>query len=227
MTAFGADSVLTCLVASGFLTVSVFFFIPGAQAEFVEFSRRFNVVPRHVVYTCILAVVGGVCIGGWVFLSNAYALGGDTIKCQWAFQQNWYFRAYNNEVSQATSEMLRSTAGQQSAGMAPSTWGYVLAGIAAAGVSVARQIFPGLWFHPIGIILGSTYFTEMVWGSVFVAWIVRGLVVWIGGASVLRRGLLPLAVGIFLGGVASILFFNVVAAYLRSQGIVLTYGELP
>lgn len=228
MTAFGADGMMTCLIASGFLTVSVFFFIPGAQAELIEFGRRFNVTPRHLVYTAGLGVLGGLFIGGWVFLSNAYALGGDSMKYSWAFRQDWFFGAYRGEISTATGQYLRAQSGQvDHAGMTPATWVYLIGGSAAAFLAVARQLFPGFWFHPIGFILGSSHMVEGAWGSILVAWIIRALVLKLGGAMTLRTKLMPFAVGIFLGALASLVFFNVLSAYLRSVGVPTTYGDLP
>ncbi|MCX5660326.1 MAG: hypothetical protein NTW19_11475 [Planctomycetota bacterium] len=228
MAAFGADGMMTCLIASGFLTVSVFFFIPGAQAELIEFGRRFNVTPRHLVYTSLFGAVGGLVIGAWVFLSNAYALGGDSMKYAWAFRQDWFFSAYRGEISTATGQYLRAASGQtESVGVTPSTWIYLIWGVGAAFFAVARQLFPGFWFHPIGFILGSSHMVEGAWGSLLVAWVVRGLVLKLGGAMTLRTKVMPMAVGMFLGALASLVFFNVLSAYMLSRGVPTTYGALP
>ncbi|MCJ8330578.1 MAG: hypothetical protein HRT89_14070, partial [Lentisphaeria bacterium] len=105
MASFGPQTMMFTLIASGFLTVSVFFFIPGAQMELIEFGKRYNIIPRHLLYTMIIGIGGGLFIGGWVFLSNLYSLGGDNIKTKWSIDgQDWYFRSYRTELSKTTAE---------------------------------------------------------------------------------------------------------------------------
>ena len=229
MTVFGASGMMVCLIASGFITVSVFFLIPGAQLELMEFGRRYKMVPRHVLYACLLGILGGLFIGGWVFLSNAYALGGDNLKYQWAFDQNWFFGAYRSQLSAASSAFLRASEGVQLPQAAPpSTWGYVYGALFTAIVAVLRQLFAGFWFHPIGVILGSSYYlSDSVWGSALVAWIIRSVVLRLGGAATVKHRLLPFFVGFFLAAVLSVLIWDLYAWHLQSMGIERLYSGMP
>ena len=228
MTCFGAEAMLVCLIASGFLTVSVFFYIPGLQVELLEFGRRLHVRPRHLVATGVLGVVAGLFLGGWVFLSNAYALGGDSIKYQWAFNQNWFFGEYRAELSHATAQWLGKTAGAtEAAGVKPETWAYVFGAGGTLLLTLVRQGLPGFWFHPIGFILGSSHLLEFSWGSMAVAWLVKFVSLKVGGAEFYRRKLVPIAVGVFLGALASILIFNIQTTVLRARGVEVTYSATP
>ena len=265
---FGADGMLVCLIASGFLTVSVFFFIPGVQLELLEFGRRYRVQPRHLVWTVLLGIAGGVLIGGWVFLSNAYAIGGQNIKYQWSFGQDWYFRgAYRPQLATATSDYVRNrnqaehraalTAKEQALAaqpaspelaavrteltemdrkaleakkarrMEPATWAYLLAGGVTIILATLRQLFAGFWVHPIGFVLGSAHMLEWAWGSVFLAFVIRLVVLLLGGAATVKRKLMPFAVGLFVGGLVSVAVFVVISIYLKAHGVELTYGRLP
>ena len=108
---FGPQATMFCYLASFMLAPTVFFLIPGAQMELLGLGRRWNVRPKHLVICATLGVVGGMVIGGWVFLSNAYALGGDASRYQWAFDSKfWYFFTYNQELGTATSRLLGQTA---------------------------------------------------------------------------------------------------------------------
>jgi hypothetical protein len=228
MAAFGASGVMVCLIASGFITVSVFFFIPGAQLETMEFGRRFRMIPKHVLYACLLGALGGLLIGGWVFLSNAYALGGDNIKTQWSFDQNWFFGTYRSEISAATSGYLRQQAGTKMAGaLNPATYGYLYGAVVTAIFTILRQLFAGFWFHPIGFILSSTYYMDTVWGSLLVAWLIRSIVLRLGGAATVRNKLLPFFVGFFVGCIITILIWDIHGLFLRGAGIDRSYGILP
>jgi len=221
---FGARGVLLCLVASGFLTVSVFFFIPGAQMELLEYGRRYRVVPRHLLYTAMIGALGGLFIGGWVFLSNAYAVGGDNVRYQWAFDQNWYFGEYKIQLAAADSLLGQSTAGK--GGIQPSTWAYVYGGAITAVLSVLRQVFSRFWFHPIGFILGSSHMVEGLWGSVLAACVIRFVVLRLGGAAIVKNKLMPLCVGMFLAVVAVAVIFGIIAVWLRAHGAERIYGAL-
>ena len=221
---FGASGMLFCLAASGFLTVSVFFFIPGAQLELLEFGRRYHVVPRHLFYTAIIGVLGGLFIGGWVFLSNAYSIGGENIRFQWAFNQAWFFGAYKMELARANSELIHGEV--VVGGITPSTYAYLYGGVIAVVLAVLRQAFSSFWFHPIGFVLGSAHMLEWAWGSVLVACVVRFVVLKMGGAATVRNKLMPFCVGMFLGGLLVMFVFNIIAVYLRAHGVEKIFGKL-
>jgi hypothetical protein len=95
--------------------------------------------------------------------------------------------------------------------MDKSTWAYIGAAAATAMVTVLRQIFPGFWFHPAGIVLAATaygfgmlrYWTFNLWGSLVAAWVIRLLVLKIGGAAAVRNTLFPFFIGVFLGAVTA------------------------
>lgn len=228
MAVFGANGIMVCLIASGFLTVTVFYLIPGAQLEAMEFGRRYKMVPRHVLYACIIGILGGLFVGGWVFLSNAYALGGDNIRTQWSFDQNWFFGSYRSQLSAASSNFLRAQEGIQIPhAVDPSTWGYVLGASIAVIVAVLRQLFAGFWFHPIGVVLASTYYVEGIWGSALVAWIIRSVVLRLGGAATVKNKLLPFFVGFFLAALLSVLIWDLYAFHLQSLGMERVYNMAP
>ncbi len=81
-----------------------------------------------------------------------------------------------------------------------SFWGIGLGAGATALTAALRQLFAGFWFHPVGILLGSTHLMDWVWGSCLVALALRFAVVRLAGAEAVRERLLPVAIGIFLAG---------------------------
>jgi len=220
---FGPDLVLLTFVTSFVFSVAVFFLIPGAQLEMMELGRRYRMPPRQILGVIIMGVVGGLVIGGWVFLSNAYAFGGDTMRYAWAFETKaWYFADYNLELAAAAA----APSGLET-GVSPSTWAYAFGGGVVAVLAILRQIFAGFWLHPIGFILGPSYLNQIIWGSILVAWLLRYLFVRFGGGLAVRTKLQPFFIGIFLGAIASWSIWFVYGLYLRSQGVQLIYGALP
>jgi hypothetical protein len=228
MSVFGANGMLVALLLSGFLTVTVFFFIPGAQLELIQTGRRMRIVPGHIAFTCLLGILGGLFIGGWVFLSNAYAIGGDNIKYQWAFNGlTWFFNSYKTELANTTADWMR--AGTDAA--TGPQWGQrtmVAWGLIAMVLTVLRQFFSGFWFHPIGFILGSSHLmTDFAWGSVFVAWVIRSLVLKFGGATSVKGKLQPFFVGALVGSVTVLVFFTVVNSLAAMSGSTTFHNSLP
>ena len=94
-------------------------------------------------------------------------------------------------------------------------------------MAVLRQLFAGFWFHPIGVIMGSSHYMEGVWGSVLVAWIIRSVVLRLGGAATVKKKLLPFFVGFFLAAVLSVLIWDIYAWHLQSLGVERLYSGVP
>jgi len=243
----GSGTVLVALTASFFLCETVFFLIPGAQIELVELGRRARIVPRHIVYVVIFGILGGMILGGWVFLSNAYSQGGQTFKYTWAFDgKQWYYFSYNVDSQVATRRYLAEhpaalatgsghslapPASQESPGGDTQTiYAYWYGAIAMGVLAVLRQLFAGFWFHPIGFMVGMSRMMDFVWGSCLVALVLRFAVLKLGGATTVRTKLQPLFIGVFLGAIASMVVLGVLAAYLHWGDVTRLYGtnmEIP
>ena len=221
---FGAEAMIFCYLASFMLGPTCFCLIPGAQMELLGLGRRWQVTPRHLVWCAVLGILGGMLIGGWVFLSNAYALGGDTLHYQWAVSpKSGFFNAYNLDLAAANAHLQMHTA----TGVPDPSWMVMsLSGAVAIGLTILRQCFAGFWFHPIGFVLGSTNFMDYIWGSALTAWVVRSLVLRLGGTATVRDRLHPLAAGLFLGTCAGYAVVVMLSAYLRSVGVEAVYPTL-
>ncbi len=214
---FGPQMMMFCFIASFMLAPTVFFLIPGAQLELIELGQRWRVKRSHLLASCMMGIIGGVVIGGWVFLSNAYAIGGERFRYNWAFDTKWwYFFPYNVQMNAATNAWL-GTRSTTLGGIDPSWWAYIYS---AGGTLVATLLrWAGFWFHPIGFVLGSTNFMDYIWGSALAAWIIRGVVLRLGGAAAVRNKLQPLFIGVFLGAAMGELLVGVHGTYLRYLGI--------
>lgn len=217
---FGPEAMIFCFMASFMIAQTVFFLIPGAQMELLGLGKRWNVTPRHLAWCAVIGVLGGMLIGGWVFLSNAYALGGNSLQYAWAFDvKTWYFHAYNQDMLAAGNAYLGQAKGATDTGLAPAWWAFGLSASITAILAVFRQLFSGFWFHPVGFVLGSSNFMDYIWGSALTAWVIRSVVVRLGGAATVRNKLQPFFVGVFLGACAAYLLLLAHAAYLQSMGI--------
>ncbi len=205
-----------------------FMLVPGIQLEMIELGRRARVVPRHMLYVCALGLLGAWLVGGWFMLSNAYntGLGGTTAANAGAnamSKKAHWFRSYGNYIKNAEQTVLPATVvgggneGTVKGGgrVRPETWALLYGAGTVTAVTVLRQFFAGFWFHPIGLLVGPTWMVQEAWGSLLLAWLVRLVVLKLGGAATVRNKLLPFATGIFLGGTASYLLYVVIVSYLK------------
>ena len=227
---FGTSGMLVSLILSGFLTVTVFYLIPGMQFEMIQIGKRMRIKPRHIVYTCLLGLLGGLFLGGWVFLSNAYTMGGDNIKFQWAFNGlNWFLGRYRTILNQGTVDWLRRTTDTAvSSGPDWGTRAMVFSGTIMVALTLLRQFFAGFWFHPLGFLLGFTHLNDGApWGTLLIAWAIRSIVLKVGGAKAVRTKLLPFFAGCFVGCLISIMVFTVVNSISVASGSALFYSSMP
>ena len=225
--AFGPDAVLFCYIASFMLSPTVFYLIPGAQLEFLELGRRAGVRAWHVPAVCVLAVVGGMIFGGWAFLSNSYALGGETFRYTWAYDAKpWYFFTYNQEMARATTAMTAPVADTSTSWFTPERWAYIYSSTVTIVLVGLRQLWQGFALHPAGFVLGMTGMAAYTWGSALTAWVIRGSVVYFGGAVAVRRSLTPFLIGLFIGGALAELLIGVDAAFRRAAGSETVFGSI-
>ncbi|MFM8765342.1 MAG: DUF6784 domain-containing protein, partial [Spartobacteria bacterium] len=220
---FGAEAVLLTFICSFIFCVSVFFLIPGAQIELMELGRTYQMKPLHIVGVIALGLLGGFIIGGWVFLGNAYAFGGESMKYDWAFaEKTFYFREFNVQLATASAETS-----SQPGFFTPSNIAFAFAAVVTAVLTLLRQIFAGFWLHPMGFIVGSSSMTEILWGSFLVAWALRLVFVKFGGGLSVRTKLQPFFIGILLGSAMSWMVWFAYNSYISAQGAMLIYKEIP
>ena len=220
---FGAEAVLLTFICSFIFCVSVFFLIPGAQLELIELGRTYRIKRSHIVGVLILGLLGGLIIGGWVFLGNAYANGAETMKYSWAFiEKPWYFRDFNSQLVAAKAGIE-----SQASFFNPSNMAFTLAAGVTAVLTLLRQVFAGFWLHPMGFIVGSSAMSQLLWGSFLVAWFLRFVFVKFGGGLAVRNKLQPFFIGVLLGSALSWLIWFAYNTHLSAQGVMLIYKEIP
>lgn len=226
---FGADVALNAALVSFVICSSSFFLIPGGQMELMELGRRYRMPAWNAVTVALIAIVGGVLIGGWVFLSNSYAVGGDNQPYRWPYEpKSWHFHSFNQQIGEASAVMRGEVAGGGSPLAEPSTIASLYAGALVVGTAALRQLIPGFWFHPAGVVIGyADVAGNFIWGSALAALVIRLLVVKIGGAEAVRNMLRPFAIGLFLGSVASVLIWTIYGGYLNARGIDMIYRGIP
>lgn len=210
-------------IISELLVTRSLLLIPGIQLEALELGRRARVIPRHLIYVCVLGLLGAWTIGGWYTLSNSYTTGIGTAA---SVNKTHMFQKYGSYLKDADQSVTASAkAGSEASAAAPAAdggfkadhafWATIFGAGAVSLVTVLRQFFAGFWFHPIGLLVGPSWMAQEAWGSLLLAWVIRLAVLKLGGAATVRSKLMPFAVGIFLGGTAAYFCYFVIVSYLK------------
>jgi hypothetical protein len=205
MSVFGGSGIITITLITSALLPFGFFLVPGLQVEALEVGRRFGVRSLHLALVALLSVVAAFVIGGFIYLTSAYGFGAAKFPDAQQFGERLgAFRAFNAELSQAQAALDGSTgAAAAEAGSATRDRLAALAfgGASAGAITVLRAFFPGFWFHPVGLLVGPSEMMRTLWGSLLVAYLIRLLVLRLGGSATVREKLIPAAVGIFVAAI--------------------------
>jgi len=212
-TVFGTEGVvLACLMAS--ITTQTFFLIPGMQMEMVEAGSRTGVKGRSIIGGAIVGVVAGMVIGGWIYLSGAYAVGADNFPIPGQFQgRPQMFNEYNSAVGFYTEAAKNDTSPWAAQWISPEGAAMAFGGLGTLGLFLIRQAFAGFWFHPAGFVLGPSGMLEQTWGALAMALLIRFLVLRLGGAAAVREKLFPFAAGAITGVAAAMFIFLIDQVY--------------
>jgi hypothetical protein len=231
---FGSAGMLVATIASGFMTTASFLLMAPTQIEMMELGRQMNVRPRDVWGGLTLGLLGAVFIGGFTVLCWGYGFGSSQMEYGWPYEQYWWYdrsfksgeagadRAFENQTLGTTPEMrpldVVHNADAKGLGI-----GLGITGLLA----LLRSLF--MWFplHPLGYVLAPSYFMGSFWFCALLAWLIRVLLLRIGGARSIREGLMPFCLGMFLACVSSIVIFELVGIYMRMHGVMNIYKALP
>jgi hypothetical protein len=208
LSSFGGGGIMTMTLLTASVLPYGFFLVPGLQLEALELGRRFGVKTSQIALASVVAVVLGVVVGGWLYLTTIYGFGAAKLADASQFGDRLAaFRGFNSELASAKSQLPASAADQAR---------YVALGVGAlatAAVTLLRQWLPGFWFHPVGLLAGPSDMMQTLWGSLLVAWLVRLCVLRLGGAQSVREKLVPAAIGIFAASLCGHALYIVGNAY--------------
>ena len=210
LSVFGIAPILLASCIGGFMGAAAFLLFAPTQVEMFELARTSNANLKAVNWALVLGMLGGVFIGGYVMLVWYYGVGAENTANVWSIDQNWYYAPLHASIR---AEDARSLSVADAGAAHP--WGAT----AAVGVGmvvtvllfVLRSLFAGFWLHPLGYVLANTYFIYGVWGSLLVAWAIKWAALKIGGPRLIREQLTPFFAGVFVGGVAGIVCWDLVA----------------
>jgi hypothetical protein len=229
---FGGPGVIVATIASGFMGPTSFILFAPVQVEMMELGRHFRVKPRDIGWALTIGIAGALFLGGFTYMAMSYGAGGNNVPGQFFYDQNWYFDKFregelsmdrslaNNNLSAPENAPMNVAHNVDAKGL---TIGIVVTGI----LTVLRSVFTWFPLHPLGYVIAATWFGRTMWLTCLVAWIIRLIVLKVGGAHSIRKGLVPFSVGMFVACITSTLIFDLIGIYLRTQGITRIYVGMP
>jgi hypothetical protein len=153
---------------------------------------------RGVFWAMCLALVISFIVSITLSLYLAYTYGGITLEA-------WFF----GNGAKAPYVMMADHLNNPKP---PSVPGYLLmSGGATVSVALAvlRATFSWFAFHPIGFAIGSTWIMNVAWLSIFLAWLVKSLILRYGGPRAYRQAV-PFFLGVLMGQYSAAAFWFVV-----------------
>ncbi|MFC1806119.1 DUF6785 family protein [Planctomycetota bacterium] len=147
-------------------------------------------MPR-LFWAMVVALVAGLVASMVAVFLIGYTYGGMNLG-------GWQFTAMNRATGSWMIQHMRIEESGH-AGMSYPKMGFMVIGMAVMAVlMVCRYRFPWWPIHPAGVAVGLTHPTFHVWFSVFLAWLVKVIVLKFGGIALYRRTR-PFFLGMVLG----------------------------
>jgi hypothetical protein len=130
---------------------------------------------RYIFWAILIAIIIGAIGSSWAILQLAYEHGGINLN-SWFFGGNASVAFSNAQRNMKPTELYKP-------GLAFTAIGGLVMGL----FMWLRQRF--LWWpvHPIGFVVGANNLMDYVWFNVFLAWLVKTLILKYGGADLYRK----------------------------------------
>jgi hypothetical protein len=190
LAAAGSES-LSVLAAVGFLARGVLPELASYQVEAMAIGERARIRPRQVAVCLFAALLFGLLLGYYLYLTNAYRYGFGVLdggsgqgggRVNVTVQQYRMLAQWQGHYVPPNGPLIAQT----------------LAGFGGAlGMVALRQAFLACPLHPLGFAMATSYGFHL-WFPFLAVWVCKLLILKLGGARGYRR-LVPLFLGIVLG----------------------------
>jgi len=153
-------------------------------AEDVQAKKR-----RNLFWAIMLAIVLSIAASVGTIMVLAYRHGGINLN-------TWFFQNGPQVPFKYVAERMKLGVPAGDIGIG---WLHKLLGAAVmTGLMIAR--YRVLWwpFHPLGYAIGCVWIMDQIWLSIFIAWLLKALILKYGGPKLFQK-LRPFFLGLILG----------------------------
>ena len=161
---------------------------------------------RLLFWAIMAAVFVTIAVSLFLVLRLSYRYGGINLN-------GWYFGGNPRAPFSYTADLIKNPTGSNAIG-----WVCRTAGLSVMALLIfIRQRF--LWWpiHPIGFPIGMVNWINMLWFSIFIAWLIKKLVLRYGGASVYYK-LMYFFLGLPLGTYTAAGIWVIIDLFTGKQG---------
>ncbi len=203
---------LTTLSLSFAWAADIRTFVMAQAATGLKLSEVTRLESRRLLGVILVAIGTTLCGSIIAVLQIAYGFGGINLS-GWqfiglpSFAGNWVSQNINNSQPIQFWHLGFTAIGS---------------GIMAV-LSMLKARFIGFPIHPIGLTLGFTHPIRNIWFSVFVAWLLKTIILKYGGATLYRQ-LRPFFLGLVLGTFGSAGFWLIISSITGVNGLIFTLG---
>lgn len=170
-----------------FLARGYFPAMTGYQVEGMELARQANIDARRVVFAACLAVGLGFALGWYNHLVPYYHYGAAQLRG--GIWGSW--------ISVPEYQEAARLPGTPKMPVIPRVYATGVGAIVVFALWLLRLRFAGFWLHPLGYAMTCSY-GSLIWGSFFIVWLLKSLVLRYGGMALYRRTV-PFFLGLALG----------------------------
>ena len=166
-------------------------FVMASAATGLKMADTLRLEPRRLFWAIAAAIAVTLIASMWAVVTLAYTYGGINLV-------PWFFSGLPNSAGGWITRYINDPQP-----IYPWHLGFTGLGAVMMGcMTYLKNRFVGFPIHPIGMTLGLTAPVYRVWFSVFIAWLLKALVLKYGGPR-LYRALRPLFLGMTLGAFSS------------------------
>lgn len=188
---FGATALnptgMTALAFTYVWAADIRTFVMASCANGLKLAQENLNRKRPLFWAIVLAIVVSLVSSIWMIIKMSYAYGGINLN-------SWFFVGGPLAPFNYITDKLNSPHGVVWRGWAYTGLG---AGIMALLMIVRQRL---LWWplHPLGFPIGAVWIMDQIWFSIFLAWLIKAIVLKYGGPK-LYRSTRPFFLGMILG----------------------------
>jgi hypothetical protein len=193
------------------LKVRIFAMAACANALKIDAEIGIGGSRRRLFVALAAAPLISLVASTWFLLNQAYRYGGINLN-------QYFFGSTPEAAFRDVADWLSNPTGINWEG-----WFYVLVGgVVMSLLLAARQYF--LWWplNALGFPIATTWVAAQIWWSIFLVWLIKGVVLQYGGPK-LYQNLQPFFLGLILGNVSAGGIWLLVDGFTGMQGNVLIY----
>lgn len=152
-------------------------FVMASVANGLKMLEDIKENKRWIFMAIIISILVTLASSIWATILMGYKYGGINAD-------NWFFVAGPQYPWKYVAEQMQHPSG--------TNWGYMgmmAAGAAATGLmQFLRVRFLWFPFHPLGFVFSTIMMTNQLWLSIFLAWMIKVMILKYGGAGLYERG---------------------------------------